>query len=96
MVIPKYHMAFHLPDQYLRDGCYMDCFAMERHHKLAKAEGQLLNDTTMKKYEFFVLSKVHRVMAEEAKEWVQPPHARDVMVNGELQLQSCSRLYNKQ
>ena len=96
MVIPKHHMAFHLPDQYLRDGCYMDCFAMERHHKLAKAEVQLLNDTTMKKYEFFVLSRVHRAMAQEAKDWARPPAARDVMVNGELQLQSCSRLYNIQ
>jgi hypothetical protein len=93
MVRYKHHMAFHLPDQYLRDGCYMDCFPMERHHRLGRAEAQLLTDTSSKKCEFYMLSKVHRVMAEEATAWMQPRHGKEVMVNGELQLNSGSCLY---
>jgi hypothetical protein len=83
-VRPKHHYAFHLPDQYLADGVYIDCFAMERHHQVCKAQAKLLHDTTMKKFEFFILSKVHRVMAAEAKASMQEPHGEEVMVNNEI------------
>ena len=57
MVRPKHHMAFHLPDQYLADGVYMDCFPMERRQKLLKAIVEHMNNTSSSHYEFHALSK---------------------------------------
>jgi len=37
-VRPKHHFSLHLPKQFARDRTYMDCFALERKHKLAKQE----------------------------------------------------------
>ena len=80
---PKHHMAFHLPDQYENDECYVDCFAMERHLKLIKACVEIMVNHSQKDFEFYVLSKTNRVMAEEAKAWMEQPTAeREVLVNG--------------
>ena len=80
---PKHHYAYHLPDQYLDDGFYIDCFAMERMHQLLKAEAELLDDTTAVKHEFHVLSKANRVLCDEAKALNQQPTGSRVIVNGE-------------
>ena len=90
LVRPKHHLAFHLPDQYEEDECYMDCFPCERHHRVSKAEAENMMDTSQPRYEFCLLSKVNRVMVAECKDWVKLPAAEgEVIVNGEPYSQSC-------
>ena len=81
-VKPKHHYAYHLPDQFLLDGFYVDCYAMERMHQLMKAEAELIHDTTAVNHEFWILSKANRVLCSEAKALNQQPTGRQVIVNG--------------
>jgi len=81
-VKPKHHYAFQLSEQYFLDGVYVDCYAMERMHALTKAEAELVNDTAATNSEFWVLSKVNRVLCAEADAQNQQPSGQRVIVNG--------------
>ena len=41
---PKFHFLFHLAEQFLRDGCIWDTFALERKHKISKCYAEAVTN----------------------------------------------------
>ena len=44
-VLPKHHAAFHVPDQFLKDGCVVDMFVVERLNLRVKEVAEPVDDT---------------------------------------------------